>query len=63
MKLEELDKQVKELQQVDFSQYTPEQLNELVDKLLSFVGEGETLLTNTALIELNKSEENAKNNS
>jgi hypothetical protein len=44
MKLEELDKQVKELQQVDFSQYTPEQLNELVDKLLSFVEEGETLL-------------------
>jgi hypothetical protein len=44
MKLEELDKQVKELQQVDFSQYTPEQLNELVDKLLSFVEEGEILL-------------------
>ena len=44
MKLEELDKQVKELQKVDFSQYTPEQLNELVDKLLSFVEEGETLL-------------------
>jgi hypothetical protein len=46
MKLEELDKQVKELQQVDFSQYTPEQLNELVDKLLSFVDEGEILLEN-----------------
>jgi len=46
MKLEELDKQVKDLQQVDFSQYTPEQLNELVDKLLSFVDEGETLLEN-----------------
>jgi type III secretion system FlhB-like substrate exporter len=44
MKLEELDKQVKELQKVDFNQYTPEQLNELVDKLLSFVEEGETLL-------------------
>ena len=44
MKLEELDKQVKELQQIDFNQYTPEQLNELVDKLLSFVEEGEILL-------------------
>jgi len=44
MNLEDLEKQLQELQQIDTSILTPEQLQELIDKLASITDIGEKML-------------------
>jgi hypothetical protein len=46
MNLNDLEKQLQELQKIDPSTLTPERLQELVDKLLSITDIGEELLHN-----------------
>ena len=46
MKLEDLEKQLQELQQINTSTLTPEQLQELIDKLASIADMGEEMLSN-----------------
>lgn len=54
MNLSDLEKQLQELQQIDASTLTPEQLQELIDKLASITNIGEEMLYNDVL----ESEEN-----
>ena len=46
MDLKEIENQLKELQKVDFSTMSPEQLQAIVDQLLNFTEEAETQLDN-----------------
>ena len=55
MKLEELEKQVKQLQELDIKNLPPEQLEKIVEQLFTFVEEGENLLSQE--IENNESED------
>jgi len=46
MNLSDLEKQLQELQQIDASTLTPEQLQELINKLASITSMGEEILSN-----------------
>ncbi len=46
MKLEDLEKQLQEIQKIDHSTLTPEQLQELVDRLLAITNLGEDMIEN-----------------
>ena len=46
MKIEDIEKQVKEIESIDFTNLPPDKLNELLDKLMGFVNDGEELLAN-----------------
>jgi len=58
MNLEKLKQEAEALQNIDISNFTPEQLTELVDKLSSLLDQSEESLINTTLIEVNKIENN-----
>jgi hypothetical protein len=55
MKLEELEKQVKQIQEMDIKNLPHEQLEKIVEQLFTFVEEGENLLSQE--IENNESED------
>ena len=63
MDLEKLKQEAEALQNIDVNQITPDQLTALVDKLSSLLEQSEQSLISTTLIELNKPEENATDNS
>ena len=63
MSLEKLKQEAEALQNIDVNQKTPDQLTALVDKLSSLLEQSEQSLISTTLIELNKPEENATDNS
>ena len=44
MRIEDIQKQLKELQKVDFNAMSPEQLQAIVDQLLDFTNDAETQL-------------------
>jgi 2-iminoacetate synthase ThiH len=46
MRIEDIQKQLKEIQNKDFNNMTPEQLQAIVDQLLNFTEEAETQLDN-----------------
>jgi acyl-CoA reductase-like NAD-dependent aldehyde dehydrogenase len=54
MDLEKLKQEAEALQNIDATQFSPEQLAELVNKLSSILEQSEESLINTTLIELNK---------
>ena len=57
MNLEQMLKELEQIQQMDMSNLTSEQLTEVLDKLSGIVNQSEETIINTSLIELNKSEE------
>ena len=57
MNLEEIQKQLEDIQQMDMTNLSPEQLSEVLNTLSTIMVQSEESLINTSLIELNKSEE------
>jgi hypothetical protein len=57
MNLEQMLKELEQIQQMDMSNLTPEQLTEVLDKLSGIVSQSEETIINQSLIDLNKSEE------
>ena len=57
MNLEQMLKELEQIQQMDMTSLSPEQLTEVLDKLSGIVSQSEETIINTSLIELNKSEE------
>ena len=57
MNLEQMLKELEQIQQMDMSNLTPEQLTEVLDKLSGIVNQSEETIINQSLIDLNKSEE------
>ena len=62
MNLEQIQKQLEDIQKTDMSKLSPEKLSELLNQLSSLVDESEQSLINTTLIELNKPEIKNENN-
>jgi hypothetical protein len=62
MNLEQIQKQLEDIQQMDMSNLSPEQLSEVLNRLSTIMAQSEESLINTSLIEINKSEENETNN-
>ena len=62
MNLEQIQKQLEDIQKTDMSKLSPEKLSELLSQLSSLVDESEQSLINTTLIELNKPEIKNENN-
>ena len=62
MNLEQIQKQLEDIQKTDMSKLSPEKLSELLNQLSSLVDESEQSLINTTLIELNKPETKNENN-
>lgn len=56
MKLEELQIQVEQLQQTDFKNIPPEQLNQIIEQLSKLVETGEELLNKDIQIQINENE-------
>ena len=56
MTLEQMQKQLEEIQQMDMSNLTSEQLSEVLEKISTIMNQSEESLINTSLIELNKTE-------
>ena len=62
MTLEQMQKQLEEIQQMDMSNFTSEQLNEVMEKLTAIINQSEETLINTSLIELNTPENDNTDN-
>ena len=58
MDLEEIQKQLEDIQQMDISNLTPEQLTEVLNTLSTIMAKSEESLINTTLIEINQIENN-----
>jgi hypothetical protein len=58
MNLEEMQKQLEDIQQMDISNLTPEQLTEVLNTLSTIMAKSEESLINTTLIEINQIENN-----
>ncbi len=58
MTLEQMQKQLEEIQQMDMSNISPEQLGEVLNKLNTILAQSEESLINTTLIEINQIENN-----
>ena len=56
MNLKDIEKQLKELQNRDFSSMSPEQIQEIIDQLLNFTEETETQLNNDIQTQVDESE-------
>jgi len=56
MDLKEIEKQVKELQKLNINNLSPEQLQEIVDKLFDITDEAETQLNNEIQTQINEPE-------
>ena len=56
MTLEQMQKQLEEIQQMDMSNLTSEQLSEVLEKISTIMNQSEESLISTSLIELNKTE-------
>jgi hypothetical protein len=56
MDLKDIEKQLQELQKVDFSTMSPEQLQKIVDQLLEFTSDAETQLNNDIQTQINEPE-------
>ena len=57
MDLKEIEKQVKELQKLNINNLSPEQLQEIVDKLFDITDEAETQLNNEIQTQINEPED------
>ena len=57
MRLEELQKQVEQIQSMDFKNMPPEQFNQMVEQLSSLLDEGENTLNNDIQTQINESED------
>jgi hypothetical protein len=57
MNLKEIEKQVKELQKLNINNLSPEQLQEIVDKLFDITDEAETQLNNEIQTQINEPED------
>jgi hypothetical protein len=62
MNLEEMQKQLEDIQQMDISSLTSEQLAEVLNRLSTIMAQSEESLINTSLIELNTPENDEDNN-
>lgn len=62
MNLEQIQKQLEDIQKLDMSALSPEKLSEVLAQLSSLVDESEQSLINTTLIEINKPETKNENN-
>ena len=60
MNLEQMQKQLEEIQQMDMANLTSDQLNEVLEKLSTILNQSEESLINTSLIELNKTEDRSE---
>ena len=58
-KVEDIEKQIKEIQSIDFTSLPADKINEIVDKLMGFVDEGEEFIIN----EIQANDDNEANNS
>jgi hypothetical protein len=58
-KIEDIEKQVKEIQSIDFANLPADKINEIVDKLMGFVDEGEEFIIN----EIQANDDNEADNS
>jgi hypothetical protein len=58
-KIEDIEKQVKEIQSIDFANLPADKINEIVDKLMGFVDEGEEFIIN----EIQENDDNEADNS
>ena len=63
MNLEQMQKQLEEIQQMDLANLPPEKLAEIISQLSGIVDKSEETLINTTLIEINQINENEKDNS
>ena len=57
MRLEELQKQVQQLQSTNVKELSPEQLEKMVEQLSSLLDEGENTLNNDIQTKINESED------
>ena len=57
MRLEELQKQVQQLQSTNVKELSPEQLEKMVEQLSSLLDEGENTLNNDIQTQINESED------
>jgi len=57
MDLKEIEKQLQELQKVDFSTMTPEQLQKIVDQLLEYTTNAEAQLNNDIQTQIDEPED------
>ena len=62
MTLEQMQKQLEDIQQMDISNLTSEQLSEVLNTLSTIMAKSEETLINTTLIEINQTEENNETN-
>jgi len=62
MNLEEMQKQLEEIQQMDMASLTSEQLAEVLNRLSTIMAQSEESLINTSLIELNTPENDEDDN-
>ena len=58
MNLEQMQKQLEDIQQMDMSNLTSEQLAEVLNKLSTIMAQSEETLINTTLLEVNQIENN-----
>jgi len=58
MNLEQIQKQLEEIQQIDMSNLSSEQLDEVLSKLSTILSQSEESLINTTLLDINKIENN-----
>jgi hypothetical protein len=58
MNLEQMQKQLEDIQQMDMSNLTSEQLAEVLNKLSTIMTQSEETLINTTLLEVNQIENN-----
>ena len=63
MNLNDLEKQLQEIEQLDKSSLTPEQFQEMIDKLISIAENGEQMLNNEIKIQTYTNESYDENNS
>jgi hypothetical protein len=63
MNLKDLEKQLQEIEQLDKSSLTPEQFQEMIDKLISIAETGEQMLDNEIKIQTYTNESYDENNS
>jgi hypothetical protein len=61
MDLEQIQKQLEDIQQLDMSGLTSEQLDEVLSKLSTILAQSEESLINTTLLEINQQIENNDN--
>ena len=61
MDLEQIQKQLEDIQQLDMSSLTSEQLDEVLSKLSTILAQSEESLINTTLLEINQQIENNDN--